>query len=62
MIFSHINSVKRKSLNGKTPFEMFSFAYGADTPAVLGISHIPPEKVVQSPRLLKQQPSDCDNT
>jgi IS30 family transposase len=62
MIFSHINSVKRKSLNGKTPFEMFSFAYGADTPAVLGISHIPPEKVVQSPKLLKQQPSDCDNT
>lgn len=54
LIFSHVNSVKRKSLNGKTAFEMFSFTYGADIAALLGISEIPPLDVIQSPKLLKK--------
>lgn len=41
LIFSHVNSVKRKSLNGKTSFEMFSFTYGSDIAALPGISEIP---------------------
>lgn len=53
MIFSHVNSVKRKSLNGKTPYEMFAFAYGAEIAALLGIQPIPADKVMQSPKLLK---------
>lgn len=61
-IFSHLNSIKRKSLNGKTPFEMFSFTYGAGIAGLLGIRHIPPEEVVQSPRLLKEHPANCSKT
>jgi IS30 family transposase len=53
LIFSHINSVKRKSLHGKTPFELFSFVYGDTVPSLLGIREIPASEVVQSPRLLK---------
>jgi IS30 family transposase len=54
LIFSHINSVKRKSLNGKTPYEMFTFAYGEKIAEIFGILHIPAEFVVQSPKLLKR--------
>jgi IS30 family transposase len=53
LIFSHINSVKRKSLNGKTPFEMFVFAFDGLVADVLGIEPIPADRVVQSPKLLK---------
>jgi IS30 family transposase len=54
MIFSHMNGVKRKSLGGKSPYEMFVFAYGETVATVLGIEHIPPERVAQSPKLLKK--------
>ena len=53
LIFSHINNIARKSLNGKTPFEMFSFAYGEKILKVLGIGFVPPDKVLQSPKLTK---------
>jgi len=53
LIFSHMNGVKRKSLNGKSPFEMFSFTFGEDIASLLGISHIPPKDVIQSPKLLR---------
>jgi len=52
LIFSHLNSVKRKSLNGKTPYDMFSFTFGPDVAGILGITPIPAEQVVQSPLLL----------
>jgi IS30 family transposase len=51
-IFSHVNSVKRKILGGKTPFEIFSFIYGKNIVKILGISPVPPEQVDQSPKLL----------
>jgi len=54
LIFSHVNSVKRKSLNGKTPYEMFAFTYGKDVSDILGIQQVPAEQVVQSPKLLKR--------
>ena len=53
LIFSHINSVKRKSLSGKTPFEIFSFTYGENIPSILGIRPISANNVIQSPILLK---------
>ena len=28
LVFSHINSTPRESLNGKTPYEMMEFLYG----------------------------------
>lgn len=54
LIFSHVNSVKRKSLGGKTPYEVFTFTYGAEIANLLGIIPIPADKVNQSPRLLKK--------
>ena len=53
LIFSHVNSVKRKALNGKSAYEMFTFSYGEEIASLLGISEIPPEDVIQSPKLLK---------
>ena len=55
LIFSHINSTKRKILNGKTPYEMFSFMHSREIAALLGISEIPATEVVQSPLLLKSK-------
>ena len=56
-IFSHVNSIKRKKLHRKTPYEMFAFTYGERFAEILGISPIPAEDVCQSPQLLKQLPS-----
>lgn len=53
LIFSHVNSVKRKSLNGKTPYELFSFTYGVEIAEIFSIIPIPALQVVQSPKLLK---------
>ena len=54
LIFSHVNSVNRKVLNGKTPYEMFAFTYGDIIAALLGIKPIPANEVIQSPKLLKK--------
>ena len=54
LIFSHINAVKRESLSGKSPYDLFSFLYGDALAAALGISFVPPDDVIQSPRLLKK--------
>ncbi len=53
LIFSHVNSTKRKRLNGRTPYELFTFIYGTELADVLGIKKINPEDVIQSPALLK---------
>ena len=52
LIFSHVNSVKRKILNGKTPCEIFAFAYGEKVTQLLGIKPILSGQVIQSPKLL----------
>ena len=52
LIFSHVNSTKRKMMMGKTPFEAFVFFYGFALASVLGIVEIPAIDVVQSPKLL----------
>ncbi|MDR1619636.1 MAG: IS30 family transposase [Clostridiales bacterium] len=54
LIFSHVNNIKRKSLNGKSPLEAFSFIFGNVVAEVLGIEYIPPEHVIQSPTLLRK--------
>ena len=51
LVFSHVNNVKRKSLNGKSPYEIFSFTFGEKMTSLLGIDNIPPEEVIQSPKL-----------
>lgn len=52
LIFSHVNSVKRKSLNGKTPFGVFCFTYCVKIAEILGVQPIPAHLVSQSPKLL----------
>ena len=52
LIFSHVNSVKRKSLNGKTPFEMFCFVYNEKIANLFGVNPVPADLVIQSPKLL----------
>ena len=53
LIFSNVNSVCRRVLNGKTPYDVFTFIYGRDVASLLGIKYIRPEDVIQSPLLLK---------
>ena len=53
LIFSHINSVKRKQFNGKSAYDMFTFAYSVELAEVLGIKCIPANEVIQTPVLLR---------
>ena len=52
LIFSHVNAVKRKQFNGKSAYDMFSFYYSEILASALGISFIPANEVIQSPKLL----------
>ena len=45
LMFSHINSVPRKSLGGKTPYEAFEFFYSKETLDKLHIQKIEKDKV-----------------
>lgn len=53
LMFSHINSTPRRSLNGKTPYEAFSFLFGSDTAHRLNIAPIEGDKVSLKPCLLQ---------
>ena len=55
LVCSHVNSVKRAALNGKSSYELFSFTYGEEIPKLLGISNIPAEDVCQSSTLLQHK-------
>lgn len=53
MIFSHINSTPRESLNGKTPYEAFAFFYGEELLEKLHVKKIEKDEVTLMPYLLK---------
>ena len=53
LIFSHINSVKRKQFNGKSAYDLFAFTYSKELADALGISFIAPKDVIQTSKLLK---------
>ncbi|WP_138336351.1 MULTISPECIES: IS30 family transposase [Streptococcus] len=55
LVCSHVNSVKRAALNGKSACELFAFTYGEEIPKLLGISKIPAEDVCQSSKLLQHK-------
>ena len=55
LVCSHVNSVKRAALNGKSAYELFEFTYGEEIPKLLGISKIPAEDVCQSSTLLQHK-------
>lgn len=54
LIFSHVNSIKRKILNGRTPYELFAFTFGEQIASLFGVYPVSPELVVQSPKLLSK--------
>ena len=53
LMFSHINSIPRESLGGKTPYEVFTFIYGRKLADKLNIQEIAKDEVTSTPRLLK---------
>lgn len=53
LLFSHINAVKRKQFNGKSAYDLFTFAYSKELADTLGISFIAPNEVIQTSKLLK---------
>ena len=55
LVCSHVNSVKRAALNGKSAYELFAFTYGEEIPKLLGIYKIPAEDVCQSSKLLQHK-------
>lgn len=52
LMFSHINSAPRKSLNDKTPYETFEFLYGSEILKKLNIQKIAKDMVTLQPYLL----------
>lgn len=53
LMFSHINSTPRKSLNGKTPYEAFEFLYGTEILKKINVQKIEKDMVTLQPYLLK---------
>ena len=54
LMMNHINSYKRKKLNNKNPYDVFSFLYGEDMTKKLGCLPVPAENIVLKPYLLKK--------
>lgn len=54
LIFSHVNSFSRTSLNGHTPYESFRFLYGQDILDLWHIRYIKPNDVILKPFLVNQ--------
>ena len=53
LMFSHINSVPRRNLGGKTPYDVFTYFYGEKVLKKLGIQKIEKDMVTLKPYLLK---------
>jgi len=54
LLCSHINSYRRDSLQGKSPYEAFAWLYGEDILRKLEIQKIGADEVTLTPRLLNQ--------
>lgn len=53
LMMSHINSLARKSLNGRSPIQMFKTIYGEAVLQKLGIVEIPAKELLLKPALIK---------
>ena len=51
LIVSHLNCQVRKSLNNKTPFDLFELIYGKEVLKKLNIKSVPPQDVELTPVL-----------
>ena len=53
-MMNHINSYKRKKLNGKSPYEAFCFYYGEELAQKLGCLKVTAKDINITPGLLKK--------
>jgi hypothetical protein len=53
-MMDHINSYRRKKLNGKSPYEAFCFYYGKDLADKLGCHEVMANSINLTPGLLKK--------
>ena len=53
-MMNHINSYKRKKLNGKSPYEAFCFYYGEELAQKLGCLEVAAKDINITPGLLKK--------
>ena len=53
LIVNHINSTPRKSLNGRTPYDIAAETYGEDVLKKLQLRRIDPDEVKLSPKLIR---------
>ena len=53
LITSHINSTPRKSLNGRTPYDVALEAFGEDVLKAFQLRRIDPDKVILTPKLIR---------
>jgi IS30 family transposase len=53
-MMNHINSYKRKKLNGRSPYETFSFYHGEEVLQMLGCSPVAAGEIMLKPALLKK--------
>ena len=53
LMFSHVNAIKRKIFNDKSPYELFAFSYFEKLASALRIFYIAPTDIVQSSKLLR---------
>jgi len=51
LALSHVNSTARPHMGGKTPYELFTFAFSTALTDVFDIGFVPPANVIQSPKL-----------
>ena len=54
LMMNHINSYRRKKLNGKSPYEAFCFYYGEDLAERLGCQEVAAKDINLTARLLKK--------
>lgn len=55
LMMNHVNSFKRKSLFGRSPYEAAMNVLPEDFFILLGLEQIPPEQIILQPRLLKKR-------
>ena len=53
LMFSHINSVPRKKLNGRTPYQLFELIYSSEILDLLDIKKLRHDEVILKPYLLE---------
>jgi IS30 family transposase len=52
LVMSHVNSYSREKLSDKAPVDLFDFIYGEGIAKRLGVSKIPPNEIILTPKLL----------